>query len=97
MPSPFPGMNPYLEQSHVWRDFHTSFLVTLRSVLVPRVRPKYHVDLEESLYIDPTGDDPRLFAVADSAVADPAPEEHAPGGTATATVVAAPLTVTVPG
>ncbi|QJW97448.1 DUF4058 family protein [Frigoriglobus tundricola] len=97
MPSPFPGMNPYLEQSSVWRDFHASFLVTLRSVLVPRVRPKYHVELEESLFIDPTGDGPRLFAVADSAVADPAPEERGPGGTVTVTVVAAPLTVTVPG
>ena len=22
MPSPFPGMNPYLEQDDVWHDFH---------------------------------------------------------------------------
>jgi hypothetical protein len=99
MPSPFPGMNPYLEQSHVWRDFHTSFLVALRSALVPQVRPKYHVELEESLYIDRTGDEPRLFAVADSALADPSSEEL--GGadeTSSATaVVAAPVTVTVPG
>jgi len=28
MPSPFPGMNPYLEQPAVWIDFHNSFLVT---------------------------------------------------------------------
>lgn len=71
MPSPFPGTNPYPEPSSVWRDLHTSFLVTLRSVLVPRVRPKYHVELDESLFIDPTGDGPRLFAVAGSAVAAP--------------------------
>ena len=97
MPSPFPGMNPFLEQPSVWRDFHTSFLVTLRSVLVPRVRPKCHVELEESIFIDPTGDDPRLFAVADTAVADTALGEYRPSATATATVVAAPVTVTVPG
>jgi hypothetical protein len=24
MPSPFPGMNPYLEQADVWDDFHQS-------------------------------------------------------------------------
>jgi hypothetical protein len=26
MPSPFPGMNPYLEQADVWQDFHQSFI-----------------------------------------------------------------------
>ena len=30
MPSPFPGMNPYLEQRDVWRDFHGTFLGRLR-------------------------------------------------------------------
>ena len=28
MPSPFPGMNPYLEQEDAWRDFHEAFLPT---------------------------------------------------------------------
>lgn len=27
MPSPFPGMNPYLEQEDVWRDFRWCFIV----------------------------------------------------------------------
>ncbi len=26
MPSPFPGMNPYLENEYAWHDFHDSFL-----------------------------------------------------------------------
>ncbi|WP_369016122.1 DUF4058 family protein [Armatimonas sp.] len=26
MPSPFPGMDPYLEDRGVWEDFHTTFL-----------------------------------------------------------------------
>ena len=25
MPSPFPGLNPYLEQEAVWHDFHERF------------------------------------------------------------------------
>ena len=67
MPSPFPGMNPYLEQKGLWRDFHGSFLLTLRTVLTPQVVPRYYVELEESLYLD-RGDDRRgLFAVADAA------------------------------
>lgn len=27
MPSPFPGMNPYLERPDVWLDFHNRFVV----------------------------------------------------------------------
>ena len=98
MPSPFPGMNPYLEQARLWRDFHGSFLVALRAALVPHVRPKYHVEYEESLYIDPTGDEPRLLAVADATVIEPDNDQPVAGGAATATaVVVAPVTVTVPG
>ena len=26
MPSPFPGMNPYIEQDAYWQDFHLEFL-----------------------------------------------------------------------
>ena len=26
MPSPFPGMDPYLEDPSVWMDFHESFI-----------------------------------------------------------------------
>ena len=25
MPSPFPGIDPYLESQHFWEDFHPSF------------------------------------------------------------------------
>jgi hypothetical protein len=97
MPSPFPGMNPYLEQAHLWRGFHTSFLVHLVEALTPRLGGRYFVELEESLYIDPTGDEPRLFAVADTAVTDSDDGEgNATAATATA-VVSAPVTVTVPG
>src|SRR5947209_835093 len=97
MPSPFPGMNPYLEQAQLWRDFHNSFLVTLRAALTPRVGNRCYVELEESLYIDPTGDEPKLFAVAEAAVTDADRDATADGGGAATAVVAAPVTVTVPG
>src|SRR4051812_28475371 len=97
MPSPFPGMNPYLEQSHIWRDFHNSFLVMLRAALLPQLSDRYLIEYEESLYIDPTGDEPRLFAIADTAVAD-LDDRESTGSAATAVaVMAAPVTVTVPG
>lgn len=51
MPSPFPGMNPYLEQDYDWNDFHTEFNVALRAALVARVGPKYFVKVETRLLI----------------------------------------------
>ena len=33
MPSPFPGMNSYLEQEDVWRDFHKRFIACMATLL----------------------------------------------------------------
>ena len=51
MPSPFPGMNPYLEQPAVWPDFHDGFIYRMRSLLTPLVRPKYYVRMQEQVYL----------------------------------------------
>src|SRR5215813_3681108 len=59
MPSPFPGMNPYLEQADVWQDFHQSFIPLLRQLLSEQVRPKYLVKIEEQLFIHELPEDQR--------------------------------------
>jgi hypothetical protein len=51
MPSPFPGMNPYLEQDDAWHDFHQQFIPQISQVIVPQVRPAYIVKVEEHVYI----------------------------------------------
>jgi hypothetical protein len=51
MPSPFPGMNPYLEQPDVWHDFHAAFLPKLRAALVAQVGNEYVVSLEAHVYV----------------------------------------------
>ena len=33
MPSPFPGMDPYIETSGLWGDFHGSLLAAVRADL----------------------------------------------------------------
>jgi hypothetical protein len=43
MPSPFPGMNPYLEQSDTWEDFHHSFVTYLQEALSAKVGPNHYV------------------------------------------------------
>jgi hypothetical protein len=40
MPSPFPGMGPYLEGDD-WTSFHTHFATEIARQLTPRLRPKY--------------------------------------------------------
>ncbi len=42
MPSPFPGMDPFIE-GQAWQDFHTTFITVLREQLIPQVRPRYVV------------------------------------------------------
>jgi hypothetical protein len=62
MPSPFPGMNPYLEQPDVWNDFHQTVLTYLRERLVAAVAPDYYVRIDEHLYIRDVPDDEQRFA-----------------------------------
>ena len=50
MPSPFPGMDPFIE-GQKWQDFHTSYVTVLRELLMPNVRPNYDVSVEEYVYI----------------------------------------------
>lgn|SRR5690349_14582977 len=45
MPSPFPGMDPYLE-GYLWPDVHAALANKIRQLLAPRLRPRYVVRLE---------------------------------------------------
>jgi hypothetical protein len=49
MPSPFPGMDPYLEQSD-WVSVHTLLATEIARSLAPRLLPKYIV-LPEKVYV----------------------------------------------
>ena len=83
MPSPFPGMNPYLEQADVWQDFHQSFIPLLREVLMEQVRPNYFVKVEEYLFIhELPGEDRWLLGRGDVSIT-PAPVREALASTRT--------------
>lgn len=45
MPSPFPGMDPYLE-GYLWPDFHNALANKIRQQLTPKLRPRYAARLE---------------------------------------------------
>ena len=52
MPSPFPGMDPYLEQSAFWSSFHSRLIVAIADALAPQLRPHYYVEVETRTYTD---------------------------------------------
>jgi hypothetical protein len=69
MPSPFPGMNPYLEQDDAWHDFHERFLPAVSDCLAPQVQPYYILKLDEHIYVHEIPPEPRrLLGRADVAV-----------------------------
>ncbi len=51
MPSPFPGMDPYLE-GYLWPDVHYALPSEIRRRLAPQVRPRYAVRIEVATYHD---------------------------------------------
>ncbi|MBI2901277.1 MAG: DUF4058 family protein [Planctomycetes bacterium] len=55
MPTPFPGMDPYLEHCSLWPDVHNRLIAALGDGLGPRLRPRYYVRLEERTYVEEPG------------------------------------------
>lgn len=95
MPSPFPGMNPYLEHRHLWADFHDRLVVEMGTVLVRQVRPNYVVKIEEFVYLHDVeaerGERERIGRPDVGVIADRPP---APGGAVA--VLEAPAVGAVP-
>ncbi|MEM9008067.1 MAG: DUF4058 family protein [Cyanobacteria bacterium P01_F01_bin.86] len=52
MASPFPGMDPYLEQSAFWSPFHNRLMVGFANRIAPALRPQYYVEVETRSYMD---------------------------------------------
>ncbi len=79
MPSPFPGMNPYLEQDDVWHDFHERFLPAAAEVIGAQVQPDYIVKIDEHVYVHELPFEPRrLLGRADLAVTPAQPLGETP-------------------
>jgi Protein of unknown function (DUF4058) len=94
MPSPFPGMNPYIEQPAVWQDFHTRFMSTAAEVIGAQIKPRYFVKIEEHLYVhERSADERRPFGRPDLSVL---PGDEPALAQSTGTAVAAPAIVFTP-
>src|SRR5438552_2273045 len=69
MPSPFPGMNPYLEQTDTWQEFHNNFILRAQELLVGEVGPNYIVKVEVRLILhERSAEERRFFGIADAGI-----------------------------
>jgi hypothetical protein len=52
MPSPFPGINPYLESARFWRDVHQSLIYCCRRALNRTLPAEFVARIDERLYVE---------------------------------------------
>ncbi len=91
MASPFPGMDPYLENTDFWEGFHNGFMHYVQEDLQPRLPENYVATLEMRIYFQPEDEtresrpqrvpDLELVRVGPAPARTPAPDQPASHGT----------------
>ncbi len=68
MPSPFPGMDPYVEDPSLWPDMHHCLIVYTAEALQPQIRPNYVARIGERLEVASLQvDEPQTFGFLEEA------------------------------
>lgn len=70
MPSPFPGMDPYLEEPGLWPDVHHELISVARDLLTASLRPKYLVRIDERVYVSDDEDPGRSVIIPDMRITE---------------------------
>ncbi|WP_035988095.1 DUF4058 family protein [Leptolyngbya sp. KIOST-1] len=94
MRSPFPGMNPYLENPELWSSIHSRLIVAIADDLVEHLSEKYRVEIEKRTYFF-SDEDSVLVGIPDVAVVTHQ-RTQAPTATATPAPTVQPEQVKVP-
>lgn len=81
MPSPFPGMDPYLEEPARWPGVHQRLITYAADALQASLRPRYHVLIGERVYI---AEPPQSFYPDVTLVQHPRQPQPSNGGVAIA-------------
>jgi len=67
MASPFPGMNPFLEDPEFWSAVHNRLIVSIADDLVDHLSEKYRVEIEKRTYFS-NDDESLLVGIPDVSV-----------------------------
>jgi Protein of unknown function (DUF4058) len=100
MPSPFPGMDPYLENPDFWQETHHWLISEIAASLVPQIRPKYEIAIDKRIYEitdrnDSNGDF-LLVGIPDVAIKRQPNNPDVPTRSIATTTLTVPTTVKVP-
>jgi hypothetical protein len=67
MTSPFPGMDPYLEQPIFWSSFHFRLIGAIAAAITPQLSDQYYIEVETRTY-QSEGDNSVLIGIPDAAI-----------------------------
>ncbi|MBW3597424.1 MAG: DUF4058 family protein [Planctomycetes bacterium] len=95
MPSPFPGMDPFIECQE-WVDFHTTLITVLREALAPQLGDRYVARVERRIYVEHDPEERARQYGADVALVEMSGARPAVPAPAGATAIA-PIECELPG
>src|SRR5437868_3911559 len=95
MPSPFPGVDPFIEGGR-WPDFRHELIAVIREMLVPAVRPRYVVGVEQYDYlqVEVSADSRRIRP--DLFLSESETGQHQTHGRSASAVLAEPCEIALP-
>ncbi|MBD2179827.1 DUF4058 family protein [Planktothrix sp. FACHB-1355] len=93
MPSPFPGMNPYLENPQLWSEFHNRLIVAIAIAIEPELNLNYRVAVEKRIYLSTSSD---LVGIPDISIVSKQPTPTPPTSPVTLLTRIEPIPVQLP-
>lgn len=95
MPSPFPGMDPYLENPELWSEVHNRLIVAIADDLVTQISNRYRVAIEKRTYLSEV-EDSLLVGIPDVSIVSQSNGERQSLASAAIALTDEPVTVTIP-
>jgi hypothetical protein len=95
MDSPFPGMNPYLENPVFWSEVHHRLITAIADTIEENIPPQYRVAIEQRTYLSDDSDSV-LVGIPDVSVFTQQRQSNQYSSIATQTAISEGITVTVP-
>lgn len=95
MPSPFPGMNPYLEHPELWSEVHHRLISAIADAIESNLSLNYRVAIEKRTYLS-DGEDSVTVGIPDVSVYSQTSTPIQTPSTATLATQAESVTVTIP-
>jgi hypothetical protein len=95
MNSPFPGMNPYLENPVFWSEVHYRLIAIIADEIEPNIPPQYRVAIEQRTYLSDE-EDSLLVGIPDVTIFSQQSNQKEHSLTATQVATTDGVTVTIP-